>query len=197
MRRAHRRALALALDPVPVPVPVPVPDPDPAAGSLRARGPALARAALDEALHQAVVERVAQVIFDGAGALLPRARVGDPERAMRDVRPGPDRGDPREQRVEIALGIVDLGEALRQEPSVEDRARTAELRVDLGEQRHVRVEQELAKIGDAAHLPQQPDGLGPASAGAHRRILRERDQRREVLGVLDEPERVRARTLPE
>src|SRR5579885_1055763 len=65
------------------------------------------RAAVDEALRQAVVERVGEAVLDGARPLLPARGIGEPVAAMGDVGPGADMGDARRQRVEIAVAAVE------------------------------------------------------------------------------------------
>ena len=65
-------------------------------------------AALHELLGEPLVQRVGQAVLDRARALLPVRGIGAPSPARwRDVGPGPDGGDAREQRVDVALGPIE------------------------------------------------------------------------------------------
>jgi len=51
-------------------------------------------------------------LLDGAAALLPMGRIGEPVRPVRNIGPGPDMGDPRRQRIDIAIGAIGLRDLL-------------------------------------------------------------------------------------
>ena len=64
-------------------------------------------AAVDEALGQALVQRVRQPVLDGAGALLPVRGIVEPGRPVRDVGPGADMREPHQQRIDVALDLLE------------------------------------------------------------------------------------------
>ena len=117
------------------------------------------RAAVDEALGQPVVQRVAQRVLDRAGALLPMRRIAQPVGVVGDVGPGPDVGEPRDQRVDVARGPLEardlIGDPVGRQPAVVGEM--AEHRV---EQLQMGLGQRLAEIRDLAHRPQQPHAGG-------------------------------------
>jgi hypothetical protein len=92
-----------------------------------------------ELLGQPLVQSVRQPVLDGSRALLPEARLRHPARAVRDVGPGADRGDAREQLVERAVAAVDLADLRGQEVLLDPRERPAQEAEDAREQPGVRV----------------------------------------------------------
>ena len=121
------------------------------------------RAAVHELLGQPLVQRVGQPVLDRARALLPVARVGQPRRPVRDVGPGADVGDAREQRVGVALHAVEGGDLRRHPVLGQAAARPPQVPVDLAEQPGVGVGQHVAEVGHLADVPEQPHRLRRAS----------------------------------
>src|SRR5690606_19878561 len=112
-------------------------------------------------------ERVAEPILERPGVLLPVFGVDDPGPVIADVRPRADERDPGHQYVNVAVGRVDSGDPLGHPARIQAPARAGQLLVDLAEQVDVTVEQQLAKVGDLADLPQQLDRLATDRAGAN------------------------------
>ena len=71
-----------------------------------------AGAPVDEALRQALVQRVRKPVLDRARAPLPVGRVLQPVGAVRDERPRADVGDAVGERVDVAVGAVGEGDLL-------------------------------------------------------------------------------------
>jgi arylsulfatase A-like enzyme len=149
---------------------------------------ARSRTLLDEAAHQRVVERVAQPVLDLAGALLPAEGVAEPGLPVGHVGPGPDGGDAGREGVDVALGVVEGVDTLRQ-PALVQLTPGAELEVDLPQQRRVVVEEQLAEIRDGADLPEQLHLRGAPGQGADRLVLGQQGEGVGVVGLplLDEP----------
>ena len=141
------------------------------------------RAPVDEPLGQAIVERVRQLIFDGACPFLPVARIGEPVRPVRDVGPGADVRDPRHQRIDVAFDPVQAGDHVGDPVGIQTPARSPELAVDLGEQARVRLRQDLAEVRHLAHGPEQVRGLGRGRQGRDLRVAGQHRQGDVVVGI--------------
>ena len=80
------------------------------------------RAAVDEALGQPVVQRIAQRVLDRARALLPVRRIAQPVGVVGDVGPGADVREPRDQRVDVAGRALEprdlVGDPVGRQPPV-------------------------------------------------------------------------------
>ncbi len=136
-----------------------------------------------ELLRQPLVERVGEAVLDRARALLPEAGVGHPGRAVRDVGPGPDRGDAREQRVEVALRAVDLLHVRGEEVLGDPPRGLAQETEDARQQARVRLRQHALEVRHLADLPQQAHGVGVARQGHRLLVAHECGERALVLGV--------------
>ncbi len=124
-----------------------------------------AGAAVDEPLHQPLVQGVGQSVLQRAGLALPVRRVAHPVAAIGHIGQGPHPGQARRQGVDIAVQPVQALElaldpvvgqapvALRQ--MLEDGPNEARMILPRG----------LAEIGGLAHLPQL-DQVGPVAAAA-------------------------------
>src|SRR3954449_9620237 len=106
------------------------------------------RAPIDEALRNAVVQRIRQAILDAAGTFLPLRRRLDPFAAMRDVGPGPDMGDTRHQRVDIAIEPVELRHLAADPGGWQALAWPRELHETMRQKPRMAVAHHLAEIGD-------------------------------------------------
>ena len=72
-----------------------------------------AGAAVDEALGQALVQRVGELVLDRARDALPVLGIGEPIRAVGREGPGADVGDAVRERVDVAVGVVGLVDLAR------------------------------------------------------------------------------------
>ena len=152
---------------------------------------------LDELLGEPLVQGVGQAVLDGTRALLPVPGIGQPVLAVRDVGPGPDVRDAREQRLHVPLGAVDGGD-LRRDPVLGQAAgRGDEVPEDLREQARVRFRHDVAEVRDLGHLPQQADPLRSVRLRAHLRDGAEGGQRAMVVGIAHADEGGRGRTALE
>ena len=129
-------------------------------------------APVDEALGQALVQGIAQRVLDRARAPLPVERVVEPVRAIRDVRPGADVREPRDQGVDVAVDALQADHLIR-DPVDRQAAAVGELDEDGLQQVEMRIGQGLAEIRDLAHRPKEPYAGRGAGAIAHRRAAGE------------------------
>ena len=67
-----------------------------------------AGAAVDEALGQALVQGVGQLVLDAARDALPMLGIGEPVRTVGREGPGPDMGDAVDERIDVAIGAIRL-----------------------------------------------------------------------------------------
>ena len=124
------------------------------------------------------MERIGQPRFGGAGAgghFLART---DPVAALGDIGPAADRRDPALQRVDVAAGVVELGDRLRHVI----RADLALAQV-LPQPRHearVGFRAVLAEIGERGDFPQPRDVRARPHAACHIGILGETLEHRQV-----------------
>jgi hypothetical protein len=141
------------------------------------------RGAVDELLCQPLVQRVREPVLDVARALLPEARLRHPARAVREVGPGADRGDARDQLVERGRGAVDLADLRGQEVLLDAAERPAQEAEDAREQPRVASLKTAWKSGtwQTSHSS-RTDSASRASAAISPR-LGERRERALVLGV--------------
>ena len=110
-------------------------------------------AAVDEALGQAFVERVAQAAFDLARALGPFGGVGEPVGALGDIGPAADPGEAVGERLDIARDIVEPGD-FGGEPFVRDVPALADVAEQAADHARVVHRPDLAEVGQPAHRPQ-------------------------------------------
>ncbi len=66
-----------------------------------------ARAPVDEALHQRLVQRVGKPVLEIAGAALPGGRIGEPVGAVGDIGERPDAREAHRKGVDVAVGAVE------------------------------------------------------------------------------------------
>ena len=109
-------------------------------------------AAVDEALGEAFVQRVAQTGFDLAGALGPFGRLLQPVGPVRDVRPAADPGEAVGERLDVAAHIVEPGD-LGGEPFVRNMAAFADIAEQAADHARVVHRADLAEVGQAADRP--------------------------------------------
>ncbi len=115
------------------------------------------RAAIDEALGDAVVQRVGEPVLDGARALLPLRGVGEPVRrdARYRSRCGYARCASSACRYRRRRGRA--GSTWPATQSTGSRSvRPAQMAIDLPEEARMGVAHHLAEVGDLADLPEQP-----------------------------------------
>ena len=67
-----------------------------------------AGAAIDEALGEALMQRIRELVLDAARDGLPMLRIGEPVRPVGHERPGPHMRDPVRERIDVAVGSVGL-----------------------------------------------------------------------------------------
>ena len=144
---------------------------------------------VDEALRETLVQRVRELVLDASGPLLPVAGVVEPVSVMGDVGPGADVGDALYQRLDVAVGAVEAGDLAGDPVGGQASRIVGEVAIDLTQQARVTLAHHLAEIGDLAHRPQQPHGLGPLRAFDDIGLARERGQHQLVVGFsgADEP----------
>ena len=143
------------------------------------------------------MQRVAQPVLDRPGALLPVARVVEPGFAVAHVGPGADERHAHHQCLDVTLHVVDASDPLGYEVGIEPTVQTGQLLEQLAEQLHVVIEQELAEIRNAAHVPQERHRVAALRPSPDRGPRRERDKRAVILGPLHEPEQPGTRSLRE
>ncbi len=114
------------------------------------------------------MQGVAQPILDRAGALLPMAGVGQPFGAMGDIGPGADMGEPADQRVDVAIDLLQPADLIGH-PIDRQAAAPGQMAEHRVEQLEVRLGQGLAEIRDLADRPEQPDAGRAGGALAHLR----------------------------
>ena len=141
-----------------------------------------ARALVDEALRELLVERVRERVLDGARALLPMGRVLEPVGAVGNERPGADVGDTRRERVDIAIRAVierDLiGEPVGRDALEGRHEELVERRDEIG----VALRGDLAVVGHLADFPEPTDGRRSQRLRAHFRIGADGLEREDVVG---------------
>ncbi len=108
-----------------------------------------------ELLGEPLVERVGETVLDRAGPLLPVTPVGEPGRAVRDVGPGPDGGDAREQGVQVAVGAVQLPDLCGHPVLGQAVPGAREMVEDVSEQAGVGLAHPALEGRDLADRPQQ------------------------------------------
>ena len=111
-------------------------------------------AAVDEALGQPFVERVAdRRAFDLAGALGPFGGLLQPVGAVRDIGPAANAGEAVGERLDVAAHIVEPGD-FGGEPFVRDVAAFADVAEQAADHARVVHRPDLAEVGQAADRPQ-------------------------------------------
>ena len=140
-------------------------------------------APVDEALGQALVQGIGQLVLDGARTLLPVAGVAQPIVAVGNEGPGSDVIDAGDQGVDVAVTAIqprDLGT----DPVLGQQAVLAhEHLVDSRQEAGMGFAQLLAEIGNLTDLPQQLHRLAGAGEARDLRVPRERQQRQMVVGI--------------
>ncbi len=130
-----------------------------------------AGAAIDEALGEPLVQRVGELVFDGACDALPMLGIGEPIRPVGGKGPGADMGDARRQRIDVAVGPVGLRDLTR-EPVGLDFALAHEEAIDGDHELGVVRRRDLAIIGNLADVPQPLDVGARSGHGAHLVVAR-------------------------
>ena len=126
--------------------------------------------AIDEALGQRAMQRVGELVLDGARQLLPMGGIGQPARAMGNVGPGADMGDAGHQGIDVALGMIQARD-LRCHPVGRQAPRMrGQIAENLGQQLGVGIAHHLAEIGHLADLPEQAHGGRPTHAAHDLRV---------------------------
>ena len=77
------------------------------AGVLVQRAQKRARAPVDEALHQRLMQRVGKPVLELARAALPCGRIGEPVGAVGDIGQRTDAREPHRQGVDVSVGAVE------------------------------------------------------------------------------------------
>ena len=132
-----------------------------------------ARAAIDEALRQALMQRVRKAVFDFAGLILPMALIGKPVRTIGDECPGPDMGNAIGDRVDVPVGSIRQRDLLG-EPVFGNEAGIAHQGfVDGGQQIGMRARRDLSIVGNLADFPKPFDCCGSNGHGLDFIILGE------------------------
>ena len=109
-------------------------------------------AAVDKALGQPLVKRVAQSRLDLAGALGPFGRLLQPVGAMGDIGPAADAREPVGQRLDVAAHIVEPRH-FGGEPFVRNVAALADVAEQPADHARMVHRPDLAEVGEAAHRP--------------------------------------------
>ncbi len=141
------------------------------------------RAAIDEALRDAIMKRIGEPILDGARPLLPLRGLGQPIRAMGDIGPGADMGDARHQGVDVAIEPIETLHLLRDPIHGKPLLRPRQMAIDLPEQPGMGIAHHLAEIGDLADLPEEPHHGRAGRQRRDLRLLREGLQGQMVVGI--------------
>ena len=97
----------------------------------------------------------------------------EPAGAMGDIGPGPDMGDARHQRIDIAVVAVEPGDMARDPIGGQPPLRRGQMAEDLAQQPRMGIAHHLAEIRDLADLPEQAHRRRPADAAQDLRILAE------------------------
>ncbi len=121
---------------------------------------------VDETGGQPLMQRVRQTILYRARALLPMGRVAQPLRAVGGEGPGADVGDAVGEGIDVAVGVVGVGD-LAGEPVVGNDAVAGQEAEQGGDQLGVVGRRDLAVVGDLADVPERGDAL--ATVGERRR----------------------------
>ena len=126
-------------------------------------------APVDEALHQLLVQRVGEPVLERAGLALPVRGIGEPVAAVGDIGERAHAGEPRRQRVDVALEPVERGE-LALHPVVGQAAvALGQVLEHAADQPRVLLLRGLAEVRRLADVP-QPDEVGAVAAAARRRV---------------------------
>ena len=125
-----------------------------------------AGAAIDETLGEPLVQRVGKLVLDAASDALPMFGIGEPIRPVRHECPGPDMGDTRRQRIDIAVGPVRLRDVAG-EPIGRDLALALQITVQRDHELGMVRRRDLAIVGNLADFPQPLDIGRLRRPGAH------------------------------
>ena len=156
-----------------------------------------ARAPIDKALHQGLVQRVGEPVFKIPRPALPCLRIGEPVRAIGDIGQGPHPGEPRRQRVDIAVGPIEARELSLHPVFRHPPVALGQMLEHRPDEARVLVLRRLAKVGDLADLP-QPHQIGSvARAPDDHFIGRQLAQRRFILALGRKPQPRRGRQCGE
>ena len=140
-------------------------------------------AAVDEAGDQAFMQRVGDIVLRLARFRLVGCGIRQPVDAGRDVGPDADIREPRHQRIQVALDVVEAGDGAR-DPFIRQAAFLRQMTEDPADQPRVAVIRDLAEIGDLAGLPQQPHPRPPLGEAADLLLPRQGVQGDVVDGVV-------------
>ena len=167
------------------------------AGALTQAAQQRAGAPVDEALHQRLVQRVGKPVLEGPRPALPGLRIGEPVGAIGDIGQRAHPGEPRRQRVDVAVGPVESGELALHPVFGQPPVALGEMLEHRPDQARVLVLRGFAEIRRLADFP-KPHQVGPVAAAPDDHFIgRELAQRRFVLALLREPESpARAATRP-
>ena len=111
-----------------------------------------AGAAVHEAFGQTFVQRIGQLVFDGARDALPMLGVGKPVRSVGNESPGPDMRDPVGESVDVAVGPVGLGN-LTGEPIGRDVTLSHQKSIEGDDQFGMGRRRDFAIVGNLAGVP--------------------------------------------
>ena len=139
------------------------------------------RTHIDEPLGEPLMQRVRQPVLDRPGALLPLGGVLQPVAAVGNVGPGADRGDAPGERVDVAVGAVDMADLLCDPVRIEPAAGTRQRKKDLAQKPRVMIAENLPEVRDLTDFPQERYGLRPLRAVLDVLLLRQRPERLVVV----------------
>ena len=156
-----------------------------------------ARAPVDKALHQGLVQRVGEPVLEAPRPALPCLRIGEPVRAIGDIGEGPHPGEAGRQRVDVAVGPVEARELALHPVFRHPPVALGEVLEHRSDEARVLVLRRLAKVRDLADLPQPHQIRSVARAPKDHFVGRELAQRGFILGFRREPQSRRGRRCGE
>ena len=158
------------------------------AGALIQAAQKRARAPVDEALHQGLVQRVGEPVLKIPRPALPCLRIGEPVRAIGDIGQGAHPGEPRRQGVDIAVGPVEARKLSLHPVFRHPPVALGEVLEHRADEARVLVLCRLAEVRRLADLP-QPHQIGSVARAPHDHFIgRQLAQRRFILALRREPQ---------
>ncbi|MBV6487196.1 MAG: hypothetical protein GHHEDOFH_01139 [Pseudorhodoplanes sp.] len=127
------------------------------------------------------MQRIGQLVLDGARNPLPVLRVRQPVRPVGNKGPGPNMRDPRRERIDVTVGAVRL-KHLTGKPVGGDFTLTHQETIEGGHQFRVVGGGDFAVIGDLTGKPQRLDRRAPGRQLADRVVARGVFEDEDVLG---------------
>ncbi len=156
-----------------------------------------ARAAIDEALHQGLVQRIGEPILKIPRPALPGLRIGQPVGAIGDIGQGPHPREPRREGVDVAVGPVQARELSLHPVFGHSPVALGEVLEHRPDEAGVLVLRGLAKVRNLADVP-QPHEIGSVARAPHDHLIRrELAQGRLVLALRRKPQSRRGRRCGE